>query len=210
MNAGDSSNHNNEDDKETPVGNHPARMAATEDNLDALIAGALNQLSINEREKVYHEMHGVDDVVVETPEMLQRSIIALHTELESQKAAHPAGMSAYNMAEAMSRNYVLDTDLRIKFLRSEKFDVKKAAERMIKFFDIKLQLFGQEKLCKDITLQDFDQDDMMCMKSGYIQLLPIRDQSGRVALSIFFSTDRRHKVPENVVGQWSRNCLWLR
>mmetsp|Transcript_12257 Transcript_12257/g.29203 ORF Transcript_12257/g.29203 Transcript_12257/m.29203 type:complete len:475 (-) Transcript_12257:115-1539(-) len=167
-----------------------------EDNLDSLIAGALNQLSINERENVYHEMHGVDDVVNETPEMLQRSMAALHTELETLKHSHREGL-AFNKAEAMSRNYVHDPVLRIKFLRSEKFDAKKSAERMIMFFDVKMQLFGQEKLCKNITLEDFDSDDMAFLKSGYVQLLPSRDRSGRVALMMFF-LERKHKVVENI------------
>jgi len=177
-----------------------------EDNAAALIAGALNQLSINEREKVYHEMHGVDDVVEETPEMLQRNIIALDTELENRKNAGRSGL-AYNMAEAMSRNYVLDPGLRIKFLRSEKFDVKKSAERMISFFDIKLQLFGQERLCKEITLQDLDKNVMNSLKAGYTQLLPTRDRSGRAVFFAFHSSGRAQKDAENIVGPMIEN-LW--
>ena len=170
-------------------------------NIDAaeLIAGALNQLSINEREKVYHEMHGVDDVVEETPEMLQRNLIALHRELESQKNTNPVRL-AYNLAETMSRSYVLAHDLRIKFLRSEKFDVKKSAERMIKFFDIKMQLFGRGKLCKDVTLKDLDKDDTVSMKGGYLQLLPTRDRSGRAVCWGLFTSERKHKVAENIVS----------
>ncbi|CAJ1965311.1 unnamed protein product [Cylindrotheca closterium] len=197
----ESSKHDDDDDDDDNkriTGDVPANMKE-EDNLDSLIAGALNQLSINEREHIYQEMHGVDDIVNETPVMLQRSMMALHTELERLKhtPSHNREGLAFNTAEAISRNYVNDPFFRIKFLRSEKFDVKKSAARMIKFFDTKMQLFGKEKLCKDITLDDLNSDDMALLKSGYLQLLPTRDRSGRVALMMFFS-ERKHKVPENV------------
>mmetsp|Transcript_42976 Transcript_42976/g.104044 ORF Transcript_42976/g.104044 Transcript_42976/m.104044 type:complete len:364 (+) Transcript_42976:149-1240(+) len=154
-----------------------------EDNYDALIAGALNQLSINERENVYNEMHGVDDLIEESPEMVQRSIVELHAELERVKGTHRVGL-AYNMAEAMSGDYVHDHVLRMKFLRSERFDVKKSAERLVRFFNAKMQLFGQEKLCKDITLQDLDKDDIEFLKSGHMQILPTRDSAGRVVVMV--------------------------
>jgi hypothetical protein len=191
----------NDDNNKRAMEDVPANVAE-EDNIDSLIAGALNQLSINEREDVYQEMHGVDDKVNETPEMLQTSMIALHTELETFKHHNYREGLAFNTAEAMSRKYVHDPFLRIKFLRSEKFDAKKSAERMIKFFDTKMELFGKEKLCKDITLDDLDTDDMALLKSGSLQLLPTRDRSGRVASMTFFF-ERKHKVPENVVSQRS-------
>ncbi|CAJ1965283.1 unnamed protein product [Cylindrotheca closterium] len=148
------------------------------DKIDSLIANALNQLSLDERETVYYEMHGVDEVINETPELVNTSLNLLEIELERIKATHRKA-NAYKMAEEMSPDFVHDQTLRMKFLRSEKFDAERSAERMIRFFDCKLHFFGQEKLCNNITLQDLDKDDLKALKAGFMQILPVRDRAGR-------------------------------
>ena len=170
----------------------------SDDKIDSLIANALNQLSLDEREKVYHELHGVDDIIRETPEFVQSCLNQLDVELDRIKRTHRKA-SAFLVAEEMSMSYVSDQGLRLKFLRSEKFDVKKAAERMIRFFDCKLFFFGQEKLCKDITLQDLSKEDMKSLKAGYMQILPIRDQAGRNVF-LFAPYCQTFNNPMNKVG----------
>ena len=66
------------------------------------------------------------------------------------------------------------------FLRTDFFDVPKAAHRMIVFFRKKLELFGSDALARPLILsKDFSSDDMSCMRVGHLQLLPFRDSSGR-------------------------------
>jgi hypothetical protein len=40
----------------------------------------------------------------------------------------------------------------------------------IKFFDVKLKLFGKDKLIKDITLNDLDDDDKATLRNGSLQV----------------------------------------
>eukprot|EP00526_Cylindrotheca_closterium_P009688 CAMPEP_0113622620 /NCGR_PEP_ID=MMETSP0017_2-20120614/11600_1 /TAXON_ID=2856 /ORGANISM="Cylindrotheca closterium" /LENGTH=420 /DNA_ID=CAMNT_0000532473 /DNA_START=31 /DNA_END=1290 /DNA_ORIENTATION=- /assembly_acc=CAM_ASM_000147 len=169
--------------------------SGSDDKIDSLIANALNQLSLDERETVYYEMHGVDEIVQETPGLVETSLNRLELELERIKHTHRKAI-AYRMAEEMSPEYVQDQTLRMKFLRSEKFDVQKSAERMIRFFDCKLHFFGQAKLCQDITLQDLDKDDLKSLKAGYMQILPIRDRAGR-AVFIAVPSKQTFKTPMN-------------
>eukprot|EP00526_Cylindrotheca_closterium_P009653 CAMPEP_0113635670 /NCGR_PEP_ID=MMETSP0017_2-20120614/18596_1 /TAXON_ID=2856 /ORGANISM="Cylindrotheca closterium" /LENGTH=424 /DNA_ID=CAMNT_0000546465 /DNA_START=68 /DNA_END=1339 /DNA_ORIENTATION=- /assembly_acc=CAM_ASM_000147 len=167
----------------------------SDDKIDSLIANALNQLSLDERETVYYEMHGVDEIVQETPDLVETSLNRLEFELERIKHTHRKAI-AYRMAEEMSPDYVHDQTLRMKFLRSEKFDIQKTSERFIRYFDCKLLFFGKEKLCKDITLQDLDKDDLKSLKAGYMQILPIRDRAGR---PVFIALPQRQtfKTPMN-------------
>ncbi|KAL3930742.1 MAG: hypothetical protein SGBAC_011634, partial [Bacillariaceae sp.] len=167
---------------------------SSDDKIDSLIANALNQLSLDEREALYYEMHGVDEIIKETPELVETSLDQLEIELERIRYTHPKS-SAYTLAEEISPAYVQDQTLRIKFLRSEKFDVKKTAERIIRFFDCKLHFFGEEKLCKDITLQDLDKDDLKALKAGFMQILG-RDRAGR-AVFLVVPSQQTFKAPIN-------------
>jgi hypothetical protein len=93
---------------------------------------------------------------------------------------------------------VKDRVLRLKFLRAESFIAKQAADRMIRFFDIKLFLFGKDKLCKDITIKDLDYDDMATLEAGFLQLLPVRDRSGR-CIFMGLHAHQTYRVAENMV-----------
>mmetsp|Transcript_31696 Transcript_31696/g.76737 ORF Transcript_31696/g.76737 Transcript_31696/m.76737 type:complete len:352 (-) Transcript_31696:564-1619(-) len=82
------------------------------------------------------------------------------------------------MARGMDPGYVSARAFRVMFLRGTRYDAEAAAEQMLKFFEMKHQLFGKSKLVKDITLDDLDENDIACLKSGCIQLAG-KDRSGR-------------------------------
>lgn len=67
-------------------------------------------------------------------------------------------------------------DFRLSFLRAERYDTKKAAARMIDYFQEKRRLFGIENLTTKIQIKDLDADSKQCFESGQIQLLPERDR----------------------------------
>ena len=77
------------------------------------------------------------------------------------------------------------------FLRCESYNISRAAIRMISYFDFKLRLFGSSLLTRDVKISDFDKDTQICLESGYFQILPQRDRSGRaICLSCLgLSTD---------------------
>ena len=84
------------------------------------------------------------------------------------------------------------------FLRSCQFDVKFAALRMVGYFEKKAELFGVDKLAKDITLGDLEEPDRKALEAGGVQVLPSRDRAGR--LVTFFSPAllKRHNVESRV------------
>mmetsp|Transcript_31711 Transcript_31711/g.76755 ORF Transcript_31711/g.76755 Transcript_31711/m.76755 type:complete len:347 (-) Transcript_31711:30-1070(-) len=82
------------------------------------------------------------------------------------------------MARGMDPGYVNARVFQVMFLRGNRYDAEAAANQMLRFFEVKNQLFGTEKLVKDITLDDLDEGDIACLKTGRIQLAG-KDRSGR-------------------------------
>jgi hypothetical protein len=146
-------------------------------DVDAMIAGDLHSMSLQEREHCYHDIHGVSDAIDETPEFVQEKLKELDDELG--RAPSWNNKAAYLQAEADDPEFVRCTKLRLKFLRTYAFDVKKAASHLLRFFEQKLLTFGRELLTKDIKLSDMDANDIRCLESGKYQLVPQRDRAGR-------------------------------
>ena len=184
------------------------------------ISEALNQLSFDQRQDAYHDVHGIardydddNDIVdididfdddggggprlpKEDPEMIRQRLRELEQYLikavyysssssssyhQSSSSSSPSSSSSSSLKLAMEQNpsYVQGTDFRLLFLRAEDYDAKLACARLLNFLDMKRELFGDEKLTKDITLDDLDDDDMHALRSGGFQILPIPDRSGR-------------------------------
>jgi len=80
--------------------------------------------------------------------------------------------------------YVNTTEFRLKFLRCELFDARKAAIRMIKYLDLMVELFGLFALHRKIKLSDFSKHELQILRAGYFQIFPFRDRSGRRVMSI--------------------------
>ncbi len=62
---------------------------------------------------------------------------------------------ALEKAMQMSKDYI-SRNFRLKFLRAEKFDAHLAAVRMALHFEEKLELFGEDKLVREIIQSDLD------------------------------------------------------
>jgi hypothetical protein len=161
--------------------------------VEHLLTQELNQMSLKERELVYEEIHSVDKMIDEPTEFVTERLEALERELRMIPMK-----PAYDQAEQISKLYVTDRKLRLQFLRTEYFDARKAAHRLVSFMEGKLHFFGPEVLARSIYLSDLDDDDFESLKSGVLQIFPSRDRAGR---AILFQ-DLRHNIyrrPENMV-----------
>mmetsp|Transcript_1694 Transcript_1694/g.3956 ORF Transcript_1694/g.3956 Transcript_1694/m.3956 type:complete len:914 (-) Transcript_1694:653-3394(-) len=87
---------------------------------------------------------------------------------------------------------------RIKFLRADRYDASLASARMIRFFDIKRELFcipgynGNDRndrlgcLGRDLRLSDFSEEDLeLWKKTGFMQLCGMRDRAKRPIVAMF-------------------------
>jgi hypothetical protein len=149
--------------------------AMNADYIDSVIAKQMSRLSVQDREKAYMDVHGVSDLVEETPEMVERGLVQLESEILLLNDT-----SAYDLAESMDSSYTRNRDFRLAFLRTELFDSQQAALRITQHFQMKLDLFGRDKLVMDITQDDLDKDDMDALYSGNARFLSDKDRAGRI------------------------------
>jgi hypothetical protein len=163
--------------------------------VDTLIAKELFQMSLDEREKALDDVHGIVRSEDEDPNFLNNRLMQLERHLCSIKQG-----TVYEEAEQLSEVFVRDPHFRTMFLRAEYFDPRHAAQRMLRFFECKKELFGRDKLVTKISLQDLDEDDMEALRAGDGQISPLRDASGRPIIT-FFQNLRRYKRIENVVRE---------
>jgi hypothetical protein len=147
---------------------------------DSIIAKHMLELSHEDREKSYLDLHGVTNGIQETPSLIKQHAELLDVELSIMK-----GKNAYNRAASMDLNYVQNPAFRLKFLRGERFNAVAAANKIVKFFEVKEELFGVSKLVKDITQNDLEEQDLECLYKGYIQWLPMKDLAGRRVYIMF-------------------------
>jgi hypothetical protein len=152
--------------------------------VDDLLSRELQQMSFQKRSAIQEEIHGVHDAaVVETPEMIESALQKLAQELDG--VIPDPKKAAYIQARSMPSSYVTRDDFRLRFLRSELFDVSKAAEKIVGFLELLLEHYGEVALQRPIRLSDLGKDAMDVLRAGQtMQMLPFRDRSGRRILTV--------------------------
>jgi hypothetical protein len=141
---------------------------------ESLLVEQLNKMSMQERLKIEEEVHGVADRIYEDPTEMAKLLERMDRELRKIKKKQ-----AYDKATFLSPAHVKDPKLLMRFIRSERYDPVKAAIRMIKYFELKLELFGPDRLVKDITFEDLDSEAQAVIASGRIWFTRHKDRSGR-------------------------------
>lgn len=171
--------------------------------IDAVIAKDFTKLSFRDRNAIYEEIHGVANLAPEeTPEMITEAMNQLSIELDGiqykpafdksqqwnqslpSRVDCTQSIYSYNersIAGLTHTTYVNTVDFRLRFLRCELFNAKNAAYRLVNYLEMILNLYEDEELLRrPIGLIDLkSKEERDCLKSGYHQLLPFRDRSGR-------------------------------
>jgi len=152
--------------------------------VDNMLAKELTKLSFNSRESIHEEMHGVRCLAPkETPKLLEIALEKLSLAIDNIPCAEK---QAFLQSQELFPNnrFVNDKNFRLMFLRSELFDARRAAIRLVKYLDFLLEIFNNKKelLGRPIRLDDLRPRAMKLLRSGRVQLLPVRDNSGRRVL----------------------------
>jgi len=147
-----------------------------EDEDYASLAKELNELSVQERERVFEEVHGVAQAQEETQDFVTDCVTQFDKALSELSYAKRKELDrAFFLKPSIQK----DWKFKLLFLRADQYNARQAAERMAKYFAHKLTLFGEDKLVKEITLDDLDQNDIEVLHKGANLVLPYTDRSGR-------------------------------
>eukprot|EP00526_Cylindrotheca_closterium_P009190 CAMPEP_0113627882 /NCGR_PEP_ID=MMETSP0017_2-20120614/14443_1 /TAXON_ID=2856 /ORGANISM="Cylindrotheca closterium" /LENGTH=512 /DNA_ID=CAMNT_0000538159 /DNA_START=62 /DNA_END=1600 /DNA_ORIENTATION=- /assembly_acc=CAM_ASM_000147 len=147
-------------------------MKSTED----FLASEMSKLSVQERSKAMEELHCVGEELKETPDMIQQSLKEFDQVLRERNAP------IYSLATSQNRSYVEDPSFRLRFLRANDHNVRESVNQMIGFLSRKETYFGRDKIARDITLDDLDEDDIDILLSGLYHIQNGTDQSGRTVV----------------------------
>eukprot|EP00934_Nitzschia_sp_Nitz4_P003174 Nitzschia sp. Nitz4//scaffold49_size126201//114290//115996//NITZ4_003661-RA/size126201-snap-gene-0.54-mRNA-1//1//CDS//3329553206//3164//frame0 len=151
------------------------------------LAQELNQLSISERQCVLYDLHGIDNEqrIHETPELIASTLFELETLFQTER--HKGDLGILQLVESHAPARLHDRKFRLLFLRAELFVVKEAFHRMLQYFELTLQLFGELQLDRKLTVDDLKPEDREYLKTGWLQVSPFKDRAGRQI--IFCSTE---------------------
>lgn len=168
-------------------------------DVDRLLASEMNSLSLQERDHVYDEIHGVANLVEETP-------LFLHVKLDElqEEIAKIRNKPAYDRAMAIGPNYVQDPAFCLPFLRAKSFNAKLAAAQLVAHLDVKQEFFGTNKLCRDIELSDLDENDLELLRLGSYQFMKHKDRAGRT-IALVINKLIKFKYFEN----WARMMFYV-
>ena len=149
-----------------------SQMSGTE----SLLAKELNGLTVEEREQVYDDVHGISTIIDETPDFVAAKLHAMRNELERITKKN---RKALDRAIFLRPGLQNDETLYLLFLRATKFDAVKAAGLMTRHFEHKLHLFGDSLLPRRITIEDLGEKETALLHSGAVALLDSIDRRGR-------------------------------
>ncbi|VEU45099.1 unnamed protein product, partial [Pseudo-nitzschia multistriata] len=151
-------------------------------DVDEMLSRELLKLSFQDRIANDEEIHGVRCLAPEeNPRLLSLALASLEREIERipYKPAYDKAQAYALVPRFAKTSYVNTDDFRLRFLRCELFDVRKAAVRLIGYLELMVELYGLFALQRRVKLQDFSKEEMQILRSGGFQVFPFRDRSGR-------------------------------
>eukprot|EP00521_Asterionellopsis_glacialis_P006220 CAMPEP_0195285374 /NCGR_PEP_ID=MMETSP0707-20130614/3231_1 /TAXON_ID=33640 /ORGANISM="Asterionellopsis glacialis, Strain CCMP134" /LENGTH=347 /DNA_ID=CAMNT_0040344857 /DNA_START=267 /DNA_END=1307 /DNA_ORIENTATION=+ len=138
-------------------------------------------LSAEERTKIEVERLGLESEIEETPELLENSFASLEEALDDIEHKE-----AYETALFINPTHVTSDEMRLAFLRVERYDAAKAAKRMVHYWERKVEVFGYDRAFHNyVSIFDLQEQDYPALLKGGVCALPLHyhDGAGR---GIFF------------------------
>lgn len=181
MNNNNNAHHHEDPNGAVAAANGGGGVCYDQKRADAVLANDLNTMTVDERNSVLDDIHGVRSLNLEDedPSKLVDSLVHMNHALERIEPK-----TAFHMAVRLDSQYVLrDKHLRVRFLRAEEFDATKAARRFVDYLDFTHELFGAMALMRPIYFYDLTKNEQLVLREGGLQLLPCRDRAGRRILT---------------------------
>eukprot|EP00934_Nitzschia_sp_Nitz4_P003395 Nitzschia sp. Nitz4//scaffold132_size63325//47671//49446//NITZ4_006296-RA/size63325-augustus-gene-0.4-mRNA-1//1//CDS//3329535332//3385//frame0 len=173
-------------------------------NVHDIPVDRLNQISAQERNQGFYDLHGViadnqamdeqkeplnglvgfatatggdnsEFLPKEDPERLREQIQSMHQQILHD--TDPQLAQAYCQAYQQNPEHVRSTTL--GKLRAEEYKMNPAIHRTLRYYQTKRAYFGIEALGRDLLTRDLTPLDLMLLRTGFLQVLPKKDRTGR-------------------------------
>lgn len=178
-------------------------------DFDRLLLKELQELSSTDRNKVQEEIHGVFSFAIdEDDEKISNGLMKLEEEIRSIRrevsiSADGLSSAGYTYEESiwsflgvdedhllssltnekrLLYSYIFDDSFRLRFLRADLFDARKAAHRYLRCLECLLKYYGSVALQRPLMYQDLGKECQDAIKLGFVQILPSRDRAGRLVV----------------------------
>ena len=145
---------------------------------ELMLASALSNLTAQERTLALHDVHCVGEELKESPEIVEKSLVEFDQAVQRQR--NPV----YDIAVSHNRAYVENRSFRLRFLRAAMHNIGLAVANMMNFLDNKLLHFGEDKVSREIRLNDLNEEEVGLLVSGIFHIQNDRDPMGRVIVYI--------------------------
>ena len=150
---------------------------------ELMLASALSNLTAQERTLALHDVHCVGEELKESPEIVEKSLVEFDQAVQRQR--NPV----YEIAVSQNRAYVENRSFRLRFLRAAMHNIGLAVANMMNFLDNKLLHFGEDKVSREIRLNDLNEEEVGLLVSGIFHIQNDRDPMGRVIVYITAGTE---------------------
>lgn len=162
-----------------------ASRGATGEYTDTDLARDLNALTMEERQAIEEDIHGVIGVIPETEEFVEEKIKDMNMHLEN---IHPREKQAWDRAVFLRPSLEHDKALRMMSLRARRFQPRQAARAMIQLFEERSKFCGEDLSYQRLTWNDVSSADYsLCCRirqcDYYLTLLsivPVDNERARV------------------------------
>jgi hypothetical protein len=79
---------------------------------------------------------------------------------------------------------LMDDEILLRFLLADRLHAQKAAARLVEYYSLAMDLFGDKVLARPVMLGELNQQERRLLESGWIQLLLTRDTAGRRIMTV--------------------------
>mmetsp|Transcript_1052 Transcript_1052/g.1326 ORF Transcript_1052/g.1326 Transcript_1052/m.1326 type:complete len:299 (-) Transcript_1052:209-1105(-) len=134
-------------------------------------------LSEQEKREIHLDLYGQRKPFLETADFVTSKLEELEQQLLSIE-----DIGAFALAKERCPDYVNGNDFRLLFLRKTMFDVKSAAEHIVNYWNLKVEIFSEEKAFRPCSEADLEDDDVEALRRSTISILPKNDKNGRAIL----------------------------
>ena len=168
--------------------------------MELMWAKELYEMKPEEREAANNELHGVEfdsnacfnnDVTTTTESPRQRAYALNAMQDVLDELVPPSSISSFQINNSrcnykaylrgleLGSVYIRSPDFRLRFLRADRFDPRKAATRYCNCLDLLVEYFGEKALHRSLYLSDLSYEELKTLREGYVQIMPSRDRNGR-------------------------------